>query len=110
MALITNEILEKLNAAFPDKYISAGTTIDVAIDLLRTECNIMIYNTAPPHVSPISGKIEYGYSVKKCNPNWGWNARQFIGLCPWSDNIWEAKTQALNVALDWLINNKKSKK
>ena len=74
--------------------------IDLAIDWLRKKYNIMIYNTAPPFVDPMNNKkIKYGYRVKFCNINRGWNFRELIGESQWSHNIYAAKRKALTIAI-----------
>lgn len=82
--------------------------IDRAIDSLRKRYNIVIYNTAEPFVNA-DGKIEYGFSVKKCNPKWGWNARTYIGKSKWRTNIYQAKREAINIAIKWILSHKSQK-
>lgn len=104
---INKEQAEKLCLLFD--YISVHASVDQVIELLRDRFDIQIYNTAPPYVSPISNKVEYGFSVKKCNPQWGWNHRVSIGKTKWYTDIWEAKGAALNMALDWILDQERSR-
>lgn len=87
-------------------------TIDDVIHALRIKYRIEIYNTAEPFVSPAGkneGKVLYGFSVKICNPKWGWNARQYIGKTNWMPNVWEAKRKAINIAIKWILSHKSQK-
>lgn len=86
--------------------------IDDIIHALRVKYRIEIYNTAEPFVSPSGkdkGKVVYGFSVKICNPKWGWNARQYIGKTNWIPNVWEAKRRAINIAIKWILSHKSQK-
>lgn len=86
--------------------------IDDVIHALRVKYRIEIYNTAEPFVSPSGkdeGKVVYGFSVKICNPKWGWNARQYIGKTNWMPNVWEAKRKAINIAIKWILSHKSQK-
>lgn len=86
--------------------------IDNTIHALRVKYNIEIYNTAEPFVCPTGknqNKVVYGFSVKVCNPKWGWNARQYIGKTDWLPNIWEAKRRAINIAIKWILSHKSQK-
>lgn len=109
MPIISSTQCDKLSKIFPDKFISAGTSIDMAIELLRAELNIICYNTAPPYVSPISDKIEYSFSMKRCNPKLGWDNREFIGVTQWTSDIWKAKSAALDMALNWILDQERSR-
>lgn len=86
--------------------------IDNVIHALRVKYNIEIYNTAEPFVCPSGkhmSKVVYGFSVKVCNPKWGWNARQYLGKTDWLPNIWEAKRRAINIAIKWILSHKSQK-
>ena len=83
--------------------------IDSVIDEIRRRFNVIIYNTAPPHVSPISNKIIYGFSVKVCNTKWGWNARKYLGQTKWRTNIYQAKRKTINIAIKWILSHKSQK-
>ena len=86
--------------------------IDSVIHALRVKYRIEIYNTAEPFVCP-SGKhqckVVYGFSVKICNPKWGWNTRQYLGKTDWLPNIWEAKRRAISIAIKWILSHKSQK-
>ena len=84
-------------------------TVDEVIDALRTKFKVIVYNTAEPHVSPISNKIIYGFSVKVCNTKWGWNARKYLGQTKWRTNIYQAKREAINIAIKWILSHKSQK-
>lgn len=81
-------------------------TIDQIIDEFRKKYNIIIYNKAEPFVQPTGNKhkILYCFAVKKCYPNEpnGWNKREYIGESKWCDNIYEAKRQAIKIALKYV--------
>ena len=83
--------------------------LDDVIDRIRTRFNVIIYNTAPPHVDPISKKIIYGFSVKVCSTKWGWNARKYLGQTKWRTNIYQAKREAINIAINWILSQKSEK-
>lgn len=84
-------------------------TVDEVIDAIRMKFKVIIYNTAAPHVSPISNKIIYGFSVKACNTRWGWNARTYLGKTKWRTNIYQAKREAINIAINWILSQKSEK-
>lgn len=86
--------------------------IDDVIHALRIKYRIEIYNTAEPFVSPSGkdeGKVVYGFSVKICNPKWGWNARKYLGQTKWRTNIYQAKREAINIAINWILSQKSEK-
>lgn len=83
--------------------------IDDVIDIIRRRFDVIIYNTAAPHVSPISNKIIYGFSVKACNTRWDWNARTYLGKTKWRTNIYQAKREAINIAINWILSQKSEK-
>ena len=84
-------------------------TIDEIIDTIRRRFNVIVYNTAPPHVCPTSKKIIYGFSVKVCNTKWGWNARKHLGQTKWRTNIYQAKREAIDIAINWILSQKSEK-
>lgn len=84
-------------------------TVDEVIDAIRMKFKIIIYNTTPPYVDPISKKIIYGFSVKVCNTKWGWNARKYLGQTKWRTNIYQAKREAINIAINWILSQKSEK-
>lgn len=84
-------------------------TVDEVIDAIRMKFNVIIYNTAPPHVDPVSKKIIYGFSVKVCNTKWGWNARKYLGQTKWRTNIYQAKREAIDIAINWILSQKSEK-
>ena len=82
------------------------TTIDAAIDIIRTKYNVVIYNKATPFVDS-SGKIIYNFAAKCCNPNMGWNGRTYIDTpSTWDSNIYEAKRRAIRAAARWILAHK----
>ena len=82
------------------------STLDPIIDMLREKYKVIIYNTAAPFVDN-RGKIVYNFSVKKCNPNMGWNGRQRIDSSNvWDANIHEAKRRAIRAAARWILAHK----
>jgi len=83
--------------------------LDEVIDAIRRKFKVIIYNTAPPHVDPTSKKIIYGFSVKVCNTKWGWNARKYLGQTKWRTNIYQAKREAINIAINWILSQKSEK-
>lgn len=83
--------------------------VDEVIDAIRMKFDVIVYNTAPPHVDPISKKIIYGFSVKVCNTKWGWNARKYLGQTKWRTNIYQAKREAIDIAINWILSQKSEK-
>jgi hypothetical protein len=83
--------------------------IDVAIDYLRRKYNVHIYNTAPPFVAPATKKVVYAFSVKVCNTQLGWNGRKTLGSTKWYENVYQAKREALKIALNWILSQKSQK-
>ena len=100
--LVTNNQYDKIKKL--DIRVAPG--VDDVIDALRRKYNIVIYNTSEPFVGSISKKIEYGFSVKKCNPVFGWNARTYLGQTEWHTNIYQAKREAINIAINWILSQK----
>lgn len=95
-------------------YSFLAYTVDDAIDAFRKKFNIIIYHKAEPFVQPTGNKhkILYCFAVKKCYPNEpnGWNKREYIGESKWCENIYEAKRQAIKIALKYVearTNNKR---
>lgn len=82
-------------------------TVDQIIDYLRIKYNVIIYNDHVPYVSPITHKIMYSYAVKWCNLRDGWNGRESIGKSDCTHDIYEAKRQAITIALNYLKNKNK---
>ena len=80
--------------------------VDEIIDKFREKYNIIIYHKAEPFVQPTGNKhkILYCFAVKKCYPNEpnGWNKREYIGESEWCENIYEAKRQAIKIALKYV--------
>lgn len=83
--------------------------IDTVIDIIRKKYKVVIYNTTPPHVEEKTKKIVYGFSVKVCNTKWGWNARKYLGQTKWRTNIYQAKREAINIAIKWILSHKSQK-
>lgn len=92
------DIVTLFNVKSP-AYITS-VNVDMAIDFLRKKFGIIIYNAAAPYVDPREkGVIQYGYRVKFCNKQAGWNFREYIGDPQWSKNIYAAKRKALTIAI-----------
>lgn len=87
---------------YESKSILAIPTTDQAIDWLRKKHDIIVCNKSDPYVCPKTGKIQFGYTIKKCYPKGGWNMRRYIGVSIWSANIYAAKRNAVRKALIWL--------
>lgn len=85
--------------------ISTNVVADIAIEQLRLDYNIIVYNYMPPFVCPVSKKIMFCYAVKQCSLRDGWNGRTFIGKSEYLDDPLECKRQAIKMAIDF-INNK----
>lgn len=83
--------------------------VDQAIDYLRKMYNIVIYNKMAPYVEHVSHRIIYCFSVKWCNLRDGWNGRENIGVTEYTHDIYEAKRQAISIALNYLKNKKYGK-
>ena len=82
------------------------TSTDALIDMLRKKHNIVIFHKSEPFVQPTGNKhkILYCFAVKKCfpgEPN-GWTKREYIGESKWCENIYEAKRQAIKIALKYV--------
>ena len=95
-----------------NKYITeiSAPTVDEAIDWIRKNYHIMIYNAVPPFVDPTAIKnpyILYRYAVKYCNLRDGWNGRESIGSSNLTKNIYAAKRQGITLALRWIKKNPK---
>lgn len=100
---ISWELRKKLLKIFDYSFLAY--TIDDAIDAFRKKFNIVIYHKAEPFVQPTGNKhkILYCFAVKKCYPNEpnGWNKREYLGESQWCENIYEAKRQAIKIALKY---------
>ena len=105
-------MIGNINQQLRDKLTKIGILVwwpfdvDEIIDLFRIKYNIVIYHKAEPFVQPTGNKhkIMYCFAVKKCfpgEPN-GWNKREYIGESKWCDNIYEAKRQAIKIALKYV--------
>lgn len=82
-------------------------TVDEAIDWLRRQFHVIIYDSTEPYVCPTSMKILYAYRVKFCNVHHGWNSREYLGCSKWSTNSYGMKRQALWIALRYIVKKKK---
>lgn len=84
--------------------------VDDAIDFLRKKYSIMIYNSAAPYVDPCNmpKRVKYGFRVKFCNLNHGWNFREYIGEPQWSYNIYAAKRMCLTIAIKYAFKVKRA--
>ena len=103
---ITKEQLEELESFGYDLELPS---IDEIIDYLRERYNIVIYNKMAPFVSPTSKKIVYCFEVKWCNLRDGWNGREVIGHSEYTHDIYDAKRQAINLALAYLKQRQQGK-
>ena len=91
----THELLLKIGVFYTD--------IDNVIDVLRIKYKVIIYNTAAPFVGK-SDNVIYNFSVKKCNPQFGWNGGERIETSKiWDANIYEAKRRAIRAAVRWIL-------
>lgn len=107
--LLGNDLHRKLNEINTDLtfwgMIYPGS-VDIVIDAFRKKYNIIIYHKAEPFVQPTGDKhkILYCFAVKKCYPGKsnGWNKREYIGESKWCENIYEAKRQAIKIALEYV--------
>ena len=113
--------LEQSGAKYVDPELSLrlyninifSSNVDQAIDLIRQKYNIVVYNSAAPHVSSTNkeNKIVFGYTVKKCYPGTpqGWNKRVYIYTTNWYDDPWKAKIEAIKAIVEYVetrpINN-----
>lgn len=82
-------------------------TIDEVIDWLRIQYNIIIYNYMEPFVDPRMNEIVYCFSVKKCSLRDGWNGRILIANTSYTSDVYKAKREAIEIALNYIINEKK---
>ena len=83
--------------------------VDTAIDNIRRKYNVHIYNSAPPFVTPVTKKVVYAFLVKVCNTQLGWNGRKTLGSTKWYENVYQAKREALKIALDGILSQKSQK-
>ena len=83
-------------------------TVDEAIDWIRRKFNVVIYNSFEPFVDPTDKNkhITYGYSVKFCDTEFGWNGRIYIGRGRDSYDMYAAKRNAITTALKYIKNVK----
>lgn len=82
-------------------------TVDHAIDWIRRNHNIVIYNSTEPFVHPITKNIVYSYGVKFCNIRDGWNGREYIHRgTDWNKDPYVGKRHAINHALNYIKNKK----
>jgi hypothetical protein len=87
--------------------------IDAVIDHIRIKYNVHVYNYAAPFVSKeteTKNIVLYGFGVKFCNLQHGWNQRVYIGKTPWIKNIYDAKRKAINIAIKWILSHKSQEK
>lgn len=94
---------------YESKSILAIPTTDQAIDWLRKKHDIIVCNKSDPYVCPKTGKIQFGYTIKKCYLKAGWNARRYIGVSIWSSNIYAAKRDAIRKAIRWIKKDQDAK-
>ena len=87
--------------------------IDAVIDHIRIKYNVHVYNHAAPFVSKetqTKNVVLYGFGVKFCNIQHGWNHRVYIGKTTWVKNIYDAKRRAINIAIKWILSHKSQEK
>lgn len=100
IGLITKEQFESLKKLGYKELLFAVPTVDEAIDWIRRVFHIVIYNKAAPFVDPKTNSfISYGFSVKYCAIKKGWNFRESLGETRWTRNIYAAKRDAINIAI-----------
>ena len=82
-------------------------TVDQAIDWVRRNFDVVIYNSAEPFVKPLTRDIVYAYGVKYCNKRDGWNGRIIIDRGGnWCKDPYIAKRRALTKALNFIKKKK----
>lgn len=81
--------------------------VNLAIDYLRDEYNVIIYDNGTPHVCPVKNYIVYSCGVKRCNLKHGWNMRENIGKTDWVKDIYVARRRAIAMAIKYLSKNAK---
>lgn len=85
-------------------------TIDQAVDWVRRNFDVVIYNSAEPFVKPLTRDIVYAYGVKYCNKRDGWNGRIIIDRGGnWCKDPYIAKRRALTKALNFIKKKKDAK-
>lgn len=82
-------------------------TVDQAVDWIRRNFDVVIYNSAEPFVKPLTKDIVYAYGVKYCNKRDGWNGRIIIDRgSKWYKDPNAAKRRALTKALNFIKKRK----
>lgn len=82
-------------------------TVDQAVDWVRRNFDVVIYNSAEPFVKPFTRDIVYAYGVKYCNKRDGWNGRIIIDRGgEWCKDPNTAKRRALTKALNFIKKRK----
>lgn len=86
-------------------------TVDQAIDWIRCNFDVVIYNSAEPFIKPFTKDIIYAYGVKYCNRRDGWNGRIIIDRGgEWCKDPNTAKKRALTKALNFIKKEKDAKR
>ena len=87
--------------------------IDAVIDHIRKKYNVHVYNHAAPFVTKYTetkNVVLYGFGVKYCSIQHGWNHRIYIGKTQWKKNIYDAKRRAIDIAIKWILSHKSQEK
>lgn len=93
-------ILEKnLNCGFA----ASLANVDEIIDWLRRMYNIVIYHYTEPFVDTEDHQIVYTFGVKKLYPKHKVVTRIYIGTTKMNTDIYQAKREAIDIALKFLI-------
>ena len=100
--VVTMPQLEELTEFLGFDYCMIYPTVDQIIDFLRKKYNIIIYNKIEPFVDPKMHNIVFKFAVKWCNIRDGWNGRKYIGETKLLTDIYEAKREAIDIAIEYL--------
>lgn len=85
-------------------------TVDQAIDWIRRNFDVVIYNSAEPFIHPLISNIVYAYGVKYCGRRDGWYGRIIIDRGgKWCKDPNTAKRRALTKALNFIKKRKDAK-
>jgi len=110
IGLITKEQFDALKKLGYKEILFAIPTVDEAIDWIRRRFHIVIYNKTAPFVDPKTNSfINYSFSVKYCAVGKGWNFRENLGESRWTRNVYAAKREAINIAINYATELKRKK-
>ena len=87
-------------------------TCDEVIEWLRVKHDIVIFNAMPPFIDHNENNgIFYRLCIKFCDKEhttkFFWNSYIFIGTTNLNKNLNVLKRQAITMAINWLLKNKK---